>query len=166
MWDHTFKHYIRLFRAAVHDNGWAYALLRTKGFLQHHLGSRVGQLLRRSPADSLPLTSPFSTILETLPTPATSRPLLLILSDTKIRQCVHYRIDQKIRFLNRIGLNAMHISPDDLSRLNSFLPLAHTIIIYRTALSQERISQCRRYNARVIFEVDDLIVGRSPLAGC
>lgn len=57
----------------------------------------------------------------------------------------------------------MHISPDDLSRLNSFLPLAHTIIIYRTALSQERISQCRRYNARVIFEVDDLIVGRSPL---
>lgn len=84
---------------------------------------------------------------------------MLILSDIQIRQCVHYRIDQKIRYLDRLGIKALHLAPDQVGRIRSYLTFCHTVIIYRSRLRAGFIRELRDAGCRVLFECDDLIIG-------
>lgn len=160
----TIQHYARVFDEALQNGGWGYALRRTAGFIGNRGRSSLDRIARlvgfggakqRAKAP----VSPFAPIIETLGSPRADRPLLLIISNCTIRQCVHYRIEQKLRYLRQIGLKAMHLSPAESGRLRAFLGLAHTVIIYRTALDDDLIQTIRETGARMIFEFDDLVVG-------
>ncbi len=159
------QHYANLFRDAVHNGGLAFALTRAGYFIRR----RAALLLVRGISPVRPLNnssiSPYSDILKPLGFASTTQPLLLIVSDTKIRQCLHYRIHQKIRYLAQLGIKAMHVAPAEVGRLRSFVPLAHTVIIYRTALDDEWISSFRKAGARILFEFDDVVVGESVVQG-
>lgn len=76
---------------------------------------------------------------------------------------MHHRIQQKLRFLKGIGLQAMHLAPAEGGRLRAFLGLAHTVIIYRTALPDPLLQEIRASGAHVLFELDDLVVGPNAL---
>lgn len=156
------QHYGRLFQDAVHNGGLTYALARTGSFVCRRAALRGG---RRVGTTFKPTVSPFADILETLGFAHTTQPLLLIVSDTQIRQCIHFRIHQKIRYLAQLGIKAMHVSPADVGRLRSFVPLAHTVIVYRTALDNKWISSFRQAGARVLYEFDDVVVGKSVVEG-
>ena len=130
----NFRHYCRLFQDAAHSGGLTYALARTGSFVRRRTALRLGRrtalrLSRGAGATFKPTGSPFADIVETLSFAPTTQPLLLIVSDTQIRQCIHYRIHQKIRYLAQLGIKAMHIAPSEVGRLRSFVPLAHTIIV-------------------------------------
>nr|WP_143791689.1 hypothetical protein [Paracoccus sp. M683]TRW98707.1 hypothetical protein FNJ84_03895 [Paracoccus sp. M683] len=162
------QHYLRTFRESVLMGGWRYASRRTAIFI----GNRARAVLRKLAGGIFPgtarwrirgLESPFSAIIQTLPATPADRPLLLIVSDSQIKQCVHFRIHQKLRYLEQTGLKAMHLAPADKGRLLSFAGLAHTVIIYRTALDKDTIQMFRDAGARVIFEFDDLVVGSTML---
>lgn len=152
------RYYGRLFQDAFHNGGLTYALALTGAFFRR----RVAQQRNGNASTPFkPMVSPFSDILETLGFAPTTQPLLIIVSDTQIRQCIHYRIHQKIRYLANLGIKAMHIAPSEAGRLRSFVPFAHTIIIYRTALDDEWISSFRLAGARILYEFDDVVVGKS-----
>ena len=160
------RHYCRLFQDAAHNGGLTYALARTWSFVRRRTALRLGRrtalrLGRGAGATFKPTGSPFADIVETLRFAPTTQPLLLIVSDTQIRQCIHYRIHQKIRYLAQLGIKAMHIAPSEVGRLRSFVPLAHTVIVYRTALDDEWISIFRQAGALVLYEFDDVVVGKS-----
>lgn len=158
------QHYGRLFEEAVHNFGWSYALLRTSVFLRQRVRLRLFRLLgAESHRFNTPTISPFADIVEKLGTAITPRPLLLIVSNTQIRQCIHYRIHQKIRYLDQIGLKALYVSPIDAERLRAFLPLTHTVIVYRTALDAKWLAAFRKSGVKILFEFDDLVVGKSAM---
>lgn len=164
----TAQHYLDTFRLAVTAGGWAYATRRTTLFLRNRVaaaGRRITRIILPSGARRKPNrpASPYARIIETLPVPAAHRPLLLIVSDSQIRQCVHFRIKQKLSYLERIGLRAMHLSPAEMGRVRAFLGLTHTVIIYRTALDKEIVQSFREAGAKVYFEFDDLVVGSEVL---
>lgn len=156
------QYYRRLFQDAVHNGGLTYALARAGSFVRRRIALQLGS---RAGGTFEPTVSPFADILETLGFAPTTQPLLLIVSDTQIRQCIHYRIHQKIRYLAQLGIKAVHVSPADIGRLRSFAPLAHTIIVYRTALDDEWISSFRHAGARILYECDDAVVGKSVIKG-
>lgn len=160
----AFRHYFRMFREAVHDGGWGYALRRARSFLHHKIALKAGlQLSRGALGSGAEETSPFADIIEMLDHRPAERPLILIISNCAIRQCVHYRIRQKVRYLDQIGIQAMYLSPGEAGRIRAFLPLAHTVIIYRTALPDTQIDELRKAGVRIVFEFDDLIVSRVAL---
>lgn len=156
------QHYGLLFQDAVHNRGLAYALARTWSFVRRRAALQID---RPTGASFKPTVSPFADILETLGFADTTQPLLLIVSDTQIQQCIHYRIHQKIRYLAQLGIKAMHVAPTEVGRMRSFVLLAHTVIVYRTALDDEWISIFRQAGARVLYEFDDLVVGKSVVVG-
>lgn len=158
------QHYGRLFQDAIHNGGLTYALVRTGSFVRRRAAMQLGRRAgARVGAAFKPTVSPFADILETLGFAPTTQPLLLIVSDTQIRQCIHYRIHQKIRYLAQLGIKAMHVAPAEVGRLRSFVPLAHTVIVYRTAIDDEWISSFRQAGARVLYEFDDAVVGKSAV---
>lgn len=164
----TARHYLDTFRLAVASGGLPYAMRRSTIFLTNRTKATARRMINLvRPEDKLggppPFVSPFAPIIETLPTAPNARPLLLIVSDSKIRQCVHFRIEQKLRYLEQIGVRAMHLSPANMGRVRSFLGLAHTVIIYRTALDEQTVTYFRDAGAKVYFEFDDLVVGSDVL---
>lgn len=158
------RHYGQSFAAILREQGLGAALRRTGTFAGNRLLRPV--LRRLSPALSRPPRKPaaFEAVVAALPVVVTRRPLLMILSDIGIRQCVHYRINQKMRFLREAGIAATHVQPGDVGRIRAFLPLAHTVIVYRTALDAALIDEIRAAGVRLVFEFDDLVVGAGPLA--
>ena len=68
-----------------------------------------------------------------------------------------------MRYLKLIGVQSMHISPDQPGRVRSFLGLAHTVIIYRTAIGPELLEDIIDSGAKILFEFDDLVVGPTAL---
>lgn len=155
------QYYGRAFRAAVRAHGWRFAMQRAVGFIRRRVHGRVSRRLR--PDKPAELISPFHEIIDTLGTTQTARPLLLIVSNIQIRQCIHYRIQQKLRYLEEIGLQAMHLQPTETGRLRAFLGLAHSVIVYRTTLPAELMQEFRDAGVRLIFEFDDLVVGPDAL---
>lgn len=164
----TAKHYLDVFRQAVAADGWRYAIRRSTIFMKKRSSSASRKAVSVVAPSVLTTelagpTSPYESVIETLPIPRARRNLLLIVSDSKIRQCVHFRIQQKLRYLDRIGVKAMHLSPVDMGRVKSFMGLAHSVIIYRTALPKDVVQSFRDYGAKVYFEFDDLVVGSRVL---
>lgn len=153
-------HYLGTFFRIVRSDGWSFALRRAYGFLHSRSMRRHIPPLHQEALNQEPLEP---SAISSLISPSISRPLLLIVSDTQIRQCIHYRISQKIRYLQAIGLNAMHVSPAQQGRMRSFMKLAHTVIIYRTVIDPIQIKEFRNAGLRVVFEFDDLVVGRRTL---
>lgn len=149
-------YYARAFKVTVRNRGWYYALLQVKRFLRK-------RIVNHDFGPKAVATSVFQDIIDSLPNPPLSRPLLLIISDIKIKQCIHYRIRQKEKYLQQIGFQTMHISPAQQGRMHAFLGLAHTVIIYRTVIKPKKIAEFQKAGLRVIFEFDDLIVGEKAL---
>lgn len=155
------RHYLGAFTETVRTNGWSFAIRRAHGFLRGRRANRyIGAFHQKQPDQN-----DIQDIIESLKMRPLSRPLLLIISDTQIRQCIHYRIHQKKRYLDEIGVQTMYIPSDNMGRVRSFLNLAHTVIIYRTVISSEQIAEFRNAGLRIIFEFDDLVVGRKTLKG-
>ena len=153
------RHYVRAFIEAVEADGLGYALRRAGGFVRRKIRNRG---LAGFPPDPPNIFGP---IVDTLPITPLDRPLLLIISDTAIRQCIHYRIEQKLRLLEKIGIQAMFFSADQRARFMGFLGLAHTVIVYRTAADATLIQAIRDAGANLVFEFDDLVVGRPAMEG-
>lgn len=155
-------HYYRVYQDAVKLQGRREAMRRSFAFVSSRLRSRLGGLNRYKAARK-PLIAPATArniaLVETLPIVRVSRNLVLIVSDTAIRQCLHYRIHQKIRYLDAIGIRSQHILPTETGRLESLLPFCHSVIIYRTQVDADYLGKLREAGVRVIFEIDDLVVG-------
>lgn len=156
------RHYFRVYQDAVKLQGRREALRRSYAFVRARVRGRLARL-RRAGAVAVPLIAPATArniaLVESLPIARVSRNLVLIVSDTKIRQCLHYRIHQKIRYLDGIGIRSQHILPTEFGRLDSLLPFCHSVIIYRTEVDAEYLTRLRDADVRVIFEIDDLVVG-------
>lgn len=158
-------YYYRIFQESSRLQGRGVALRRSVLFLRARLRARITPRT----GDNLPARledqildgqgAYNAAIVRSLPMARVSRDFVLILSDIQIRQCVHYRILQKMRYLSRIGIRAQHVDPGELGRIRSLLPFAHTVIIYRTALDQSLIDELRGADVRLVFECDDLIIG-------
>lgn len=167
-----FQHYYRVFQEVAELQGTGTAIRRAVAFVKTRVQRRLSpqsllgktQALVAPPPDP-PALQQIKAVIATLPNASVSRNFVVIISDTQIRQCILYRIHQKIRYLAKIGITAQHIAPDQSGRLCSLLPFCHSIIIYRTALSAERIAEIRalRPDIKIIFEIDDLVIGSAPL---
>ncbi|WP_041527033.1 hypothetical protein [Paracoccus aminophilus] len=151
-------HYYRVFKDTSKLQGRAYAFKRSAAFISTRLRARMGQRrigeIRRTDA-----AKDIIRLVSTLPKAPTARPLLLIISDLQIRQCIHYRVDQKLRVLESIGVKAQFVRPDEIGHVASLLPFAGTVIIYRTVVPAKQIEEMKAAGIRVIFEFDDLVVG-------
>lgn len=149
-------YYARAFKVTAKNKGWPYALRYAKNFLQKRI---LNENIEPKAAE----TSPFQDIIDSLPHSVSRRPLILIISDIQIRQCIHYRIRQKERYLQEIGFQTMSISPAHQGRMHAFVNFAHTVIIYRTYVKPDIVEKFKKLGIRVIFEFDDLIVGEEVL---
>ena len=161
------QHYHRAFKEVAQLQGTGVAVRRTVYFLRSRIMARLRTRTDKGPPGPARLedqiTSDIAARIEgavrLLPSAPVTRDFVLILSDIQIRQCVHYRILQKIRYLSKIGIRAQHVHPEELGRIRSLLPFAHVVIVYRTALAQPLLDELRAAGARLVFEFDDLIVG-------
>lgn len=155
-------YYYRVYQDAVKLQGRREAMRRSWAFVRNRVHARLGRrkaaLVAPAPLIA-PATARNIALVETLPIAPVSRGLVLIISDTKIRQCLHYRIHQKIRYLDAIGIRSQHLLPGEFGRLESLLPFCNSVIIYRTDLDPEYLQRLRDADVRVIFEIDDLVVG-------
>jgi hypothetical protein len=155
-----FLHYPRMFIKATREEGVARALVASSNVIRGrgHLNRRGGLTARLSG----PSPDYAEKYLPDLSAPATDRSrLILIITDLQIDQCLTYRIQQKLRFLARIGLDAIVFSSHHSGLIKSYAPLASKIIIYRTSLGKELLDELQSFPARVFFEVDDLVIGAS-----
>lgn len=172
------RYYARAFQSAVRENGFRYALRRTYNFLLKRL-KNTQRVRNTSSAPVAPVTpslsqpdvpkvenvkqSAVTMAVSSLDVPQINRPLLLIISDIQISQCIHFRIEQKIRFLKKIGVPALHLTTGQRGRIRAFLGLAHTVIVYRTAVADDLMDELYEAKSRILFEVDDLILGQKAL---
>lgn len=156
------QYYYRVYRDTVRMQGRREALRRSWLFVATRLKARLARRNNTTfsaEAAMAPAAVENMRIVGTLPVAPVSRSLVLIVSDIRIKQCVHYRIHQKMRGLAGVGIRCQHVQPVEYGRLMSLLPFCHTVIVYRTALDADRIAQFREGGARVVFECDDLIIG-------
>lgn len=159
----SLPYYSRAFSEAVRTGGWRYALRRTVAFISGRVKLRLRYSAPNYEVSTPESVSPFRDIITTLEPTRLSSSLVLIISDIQIRQCVHYRIQQKLRYLKKIGLQGMHVFPAETGRIRAFLGLTDTVIIYRTALPPELLQVLRDSGVRILFEFDDLVVGPTAL---
>jgi hypothetical protein len=136
------------------------------------VGSAVGKGIRKLRSGLAlaprprPASAPIDQGLPRLNLPSRSVlkiPLVVIVSDTQIEQCVLYRVFQKREFLRKAGYRCVVLSSGQVGMLRSYLPLARLIIVYRTPLDPDMLADWRRAGARIAFEFDDLVVGREQV---
>lgn len=152
-------YYYRVYRDTVKMQGRGEALRRSVAFVRKRLSARL-RFKRALPPAAVPATVEANLkLVGTLPVARTSRSLVLIVSNIQIKQCVHYRIHQKMRCLDALGIPCQQVNPAETGRLGSLLPFCHTVIIYRTAVDQDFVTRLREADVRVVFECDDLVIG-------
>jgi hypothetical protein len=74
--------------------------------------------------------------------------LIIIITDTKIDQCLTYRVHQKEHLLNLLGLPVKVFSSIDKDQLETYLPFAKAVVVYRTYISLEHIIALKSCGAR------------------
>ncbi|GAB6140415.1 hypothetical protein JCM14076_11440 [Methylosoma difficile] len=85
---------------------------------------------------------------------------VLIVGDFHIKQCVRYRIDQKIEQLEAAGKTVTAISWTDLEREQNALAMHDVVIFYRVSAQPQVIKAIAQVNATgklSIYEIDDLL---------
>ncbi|MEA3252939.1 MAG: hypothetical protein U9Q35_15580 [Pseudomonadota bacterium] len=88
---------------------------------------------------------------------------IVIITDTMIDQCLTYRVNQKIFFLESVGFSTIKLSSSQIGKILSFASLAKKVIVYRTALSGDIIKSMQDEQVKLYFEFDDLVVGKDML---
>lgn len=98
------------------------------------------------------------------PAPAVFGPRLgghiAVLGNTRMRQCTHYRIEQKLEQFAAIGLGAVLHPEEDADSFIADLPGARAAIFYRVAASpavMRAILAARRMGIPTYYEIDDLL---------
>lgn len=124
--------------------------------------SRVRSSLRPVPG-SAPPSAPQGFELDLPVRSVLKVPLVVIVSDTQIEQCVLYRIEQKRELLRRAGYQCVVLGSSQAGMIRSYLPLARLLIVYRTVVAPSVVAQWQEAGVPVAFEFDDLIVGREQV---
>lgn len=94
------------------------------------------------------------------PVRATPDGRVVMLANTDLRQCTHYRVEQKVELFAAAGRPADVFPAGELDAFLSALPGATAAIFYRTAgLPQtlRAIEYARRLGVPTYYEIDDLI---------
>jgi len=85
---------------------------------------------------------------------------ILIVAELSIPQCKHYRVDQKVSILKKMGRKVTVISFTDIASCYREIPLVSMVIFYRTPLVeavQGYIDECQRLGIPTVFDIDDLV---------
>jgi glycosyltransferase involved in cell wall biosynthesis len=95
-----------------------------------------------------------------LPVCVGHRPRVLIFGTPYLRQCVFYRIEQKLEQIKLAGLEVDFIPQNEPGRLISEVGAYDVVIFYRVPAFPEiekAIIHCRRIGVVTFYEIDDLI---------
>ncbi|MBO4632766.1 MAG: glycosyltransferase [Lentisphaeria bacterium] len=87
-------------------------------------------------------------------------PFVLIIAEMSIPQCKYYRVEQKIRMLETVGIPAEAVSWTDKSRCLREMQRASLVVFYRVPFQcdvYEEYQEAQRLGLKIGFDVDDLI---------
>ena len=87
-------------------------------------------------------------------------PEIVILADHSLRQCVHYRVEQKLELLNALGLAVRIFKAHEVDGFRDALPGATAAIFYRVPATPKvlrAIDLARSLGVTTYYEVDDLL---------
>jgi glycosyltransferase involved in cell wall biosynthesis len=85
---------------------------------------------------------------------------VVVLANTDLRQCTHYRVEQKAEILKQLGLKFEIFSADHVDEFLNALPGAAAAIFYRLPAFPKNvrvIETARRLGVPTYYEIDDLI---------
>jgi glycosyltransferase involved in cell wall biosynthesis len=85
---------------------------------------------------------------------------VLIIAELSLPQCKHYRVDQKVEMLQRLGYEVTVLRWNDASECHAALPFHGLVIFYRVPAFPQVIAlieEARRLRLPNFFDVDDLI---------
>lgn len=88
------------------------------------------------------------------------KPRVLIIAEMSIPQCRLYRVDQKLKMLDLLGVDAVAIAWNDVIAAMRELQFATLVIFYRVPyfpMVEGLYKEARRLGLRIGFDVDDLI---------
>ncbi len=95
------------------------------------------------------------------------KPLVVIVTDTKLPQCFLFRVEHKLKILRRLGIGAEFVSPDDIHESLELLQFATALIFYRMPMSDLfvlHLEEARRLGLKVGYDIDDPLFDRQTLA--
>jgi len=153
-----------------HQSARAHALLAPRdeeGAQAGEVSAKADSLRRRTEADAL-LTDTLDKILglftelESLPAPigGNSEGYVAILANDALRQCTHYRIEQKVRQFEQADIPVRVFSHSDVEGFLESLVGARAAIFYRVAAVPEIVRAIHHANSMGLdtyYEIDDLI---------
>lgn len=100
----------------------------------------------------------------TCPLPADSASVLsarvVIIAELSIPQCKCYRVDQKVRMLERLGVRTQVVSWTDAAKARHLLQTATLVVFYRVPYTEEvqkLYEEAHRLGIRIGFDIDDLV---------
>lgn len=100
----------------------------------------------------------------TCPLPADSSSVLsakvVIIAELSIPQCKYYRVDQKVRMLERLGARTQVVSWMEAAKARHMLQTATLVIFYRVPYTEEVqkfYEEAHRLGIRIGFDIDDLV---------
>ena len=85
---------------------------------------------------------------------------VLIIAELSLRQCRKYRVDQKVDFLHRLGLQATVLPWQDFEACRRALQTHGMVVFYRTPAFDDVVAlteEARRLGLVSFFDLDDLI---------
>lgn len=85
---------------------------------------------------------------------------VLVLGDESVRQCTHYRIEQKAEQFERAGIPLQRYSMDQVAALLNALPGCRAVIFYRVQATPpviRAILTARAMGVPTYYEIDDLL---------
>ncbi len=151
-------------RAAVRDARWAsFKHHRQAAHILCQSGDRAGateaMLAYRDPLPALG-GGPIGAVEALRRVPEGQKPRIIILGDPFLKQCVAYRINQKLEHLERAGYDALFVPSTDVREFLDQSPFYDIAIFYRVPARPdivEAITRARQQGMVTIFEIDDLI---------
>ncbi|BAZ45970.1 putative glycosyltransferase [Chondrocystis sp. NIES-4102] len=87
-------------------------------------------------------------------------PKVILIVDNHLDQCLHYRVEQKIEQLEKVGIAVEYFPWQDVKLAKNKLHFYHVVIFYRVpALPEiiETIEYAKAIKKVVFYEIDDLI---------
>lgn len=95
-----------------------------------------------------------------LPLPPSTARRTVMLANVDLRQCTHYRVNQKVEIFQAAGLDVEVYTQAEVDAFLTALPGASAALFYRlpaTPLTVRAIAACRALGVTSYYDVDDLI---------
>ena len=89
----------------------------------------------------------------------------LLIAETSISQCLHYRVQERVRQLRLLGWKTTFCSWHDFATARRQLQLATCVIFYRVPMfppADALFAEARRLHLPIFFDIDDYIFAREP----